>query len=58
LLAELQDLPETILVEVTDFVRFLKSQRAHERLEPALLSETSLGKDWLLPEENSAWRDL
>ena len=55
---EIDDLPRTLLQEVLDFVRFLKSKSNQERLETALLSETALGKDWLRPEEDEAWRDL
>ena len=55
---EIDDLPRTLLQEVLDFVRFLKSKSNQEKLETALLSETALGKDWLRPEEDEAWRDL
>jgi hypothetical protein len=55
---EIDDLPRTLLQEVLDFVRFLKSKSNQERLETALLSETALGKDWLRPQEDDAWRDL
>lgn len=58
LLGELQDLPEPLLAEVIDFVRFLKSRRIGERMETAVLSESSLAKDWLQLEEEDAWRDL
>ncbi len=55
---EIDDLPAPLLQEVLDFVRFLKSKAAQGRLETALLSETVLGRDWLRPEEDEAWRDL
>lgn len=55
---EIEDLPASFLQEVLDFVRFLKIKAAQERLETALLSESTLGKDWLRPEEDEAWRDL
>jgi hypothetical protein len=55
---EIQDLPVDLLQEVLDFVRFLKSQGAKERLETAILSEGVLSRDWLRPEEDEAWRDL
>jgi hypothetical protein len=58
LLAELEDAPEPLLAEVVDFVRFLKSRRAAEQFETALLSESALAADWLRPEEDDAWRDL
>jgi hypothetical protein len=40
------------------FLRFLKSVQAKEGFETALLSESALQKDWLLPEEDAAWQDL
>lgn len=55
---EIDDLPAPFLREVLDFVRFLKSKAAREAFETALLSETSLRKDWLSPEEDEAWEDL
>jgi len=55
---ELEQLPEPLLDEVLDFVRFLKGKGAKERLETALLSEPVLARDWLRPEEDEAWRDL
>jgi len=58
LIRELEDLPTAFLQEVLDFVRFLKVKATQEHLETALLSESSLRKDWLKPEEDEAWRDL
>lgn len=55
---EIDALPAPLLGEVLDFVRFLKSKATQEAFETALLSETSLRKDWLSPEEDEAWRDL
>ena len=55
---EVEELPVYLLEEVLDFIRFLKTRVAQERLETALLSETALQKDWLRPEEDEAWRDL
>jgi len=57
-MVEIEELPKPLLGEVLHFVRFLKSQAGQERMEVALLSETSLRKDWLLPEEDEAWCDL
>jgi len=54
---EIEDLPEPLLREVLDFVRFLKTKAAQDRFETALLSESAL-KDWLKPEEDEAWHDL
>jgi hypothetical protein len=55
---EIEEFPEPILEEILDFVRFLKVKGAQEKLEVTLLSEPSLQKDWLKPEEDEAWRDL
>jgi hypothetical protein len=55
---KLEEIPEPLLTEVLDFVRFLKSRVVEERFEAALLSESALRKDWLLPEEDEAWRNL
>ena len=55
---EIEHVPEPLLEEVLDFVRFLKSKRARDKREISLLSESSLKKDWLKPEEDKAWGDL
>ena len=41
-----------------DFIQFLQNKRQQEKLEITLLSESSLQKDWLKPEEEAAWQDL
>jgi hypothetical protein len=46
------------LEEVLDFVRFLKRKHVQEKLETALLSESSLKNDWMNPEEDDAWANL
>jgi len=55
---EIERVPEPLLEEVLDFVRFLKTKRAQEKLGVSIPSESSLQKDWLRPEEDKAWRDL
>ena len=55
---EMEGLPAPFVQEVLDFVRFLKVKVAQEGLETTLLSEPVLGRDWLRPEEDEAWRDL
>ena len=55
---EIERVPEPLLEEVLDFVRFLKTKRAQDKLGVSILSESSLQKDWLRPEEDKAWRDL
>ncbi len=59
ILKEIEQVPEPWLEEILRFVRFLKSQHLlEEKLEISLLSETSLQKDWLRPEEDEAWHAL
>jgi len=58
ILEDLQGIPDSLLEEVRDFVRFLKERARKERSETALLSEPSLARDWLRPEEDEAWQDL
>ncbi len=55
---ETEGLPQPMLEEVVDFVRFLKAKAVQDRLETALLSQAVLERDWLRPEEDDAWRDL
>lgn len=58
LLEEIEKLPDSLLREVYDFVEFLHSRGSAEMLELATASEPSLAGDWLLPEEDAAWRNL
>jgi len=58
LISEIEEVPEPLLAEVLDFVCFLKARIAREKRELAVMSESSLSKDWLKPEEDEAWRDL
>jgi hypothetical protein len=58
LMNEIQEAPEPLLSEVLDFVHFLKGRRLRERFETAVMSESSLGKDWLDREEDDAWQSL
>ena len=55
---EIEKAPESLVGEVLDFVQFLKAKHCPKSREPALLSEETLGKDWLRAEEDEAWRDL
>ena len=55
---EIEIIPEELAAEVLDFLQFIKSKQAHQLVETALLSESALGKDWLLPEEDEQWKDL
>jgi len=55
---EIEKIPEPLLDEVLDFVRFLTSRATRARFETAVASEPALGVDWLRPEEDAAWDDL
>jgi len=56
IIRELRRLPASLLDEVLDFVQFVHLKAVEN--ETAIASESSLGKDWLRPEEDEAWRDL
>ncbi len=55
---EIDTLPDEFAGELLDFLRFLKEKHVKEHIEATLLSESSLKKDWLLPDEDEAWQDL
>jgi hypothetical protein len=56
----LERLPDKYLNEVIEYLRFLefKSKNKTEDRSFMFLSEESLAKDWLTPEEEEAWKDL
>lgn len=58
LISEIEQVPDSYLDEVLDFVHFLKSKIIRENIDTAIVSESSLRKDWLLPEEDEAWQGL
>ena len=58
LLREMNDVPDSVLDEVADFVCFLKAIIVRDGMATAVASESSLKKDWLRPEEDEAWQDL
>jgi len=58
LMSEIEEVPESLLAEVLDFVHFLKAKISREKLDMAIMSESSLSKDWLKPEEDEAWQNL
>jgi len=58
LLSQIEQVPEPFLDEVLDFVLFLKTKVAKEKLATAIASESSLKRDWLRPEEDAAWQNL
>ncbi|OYQ63599.1 DUF2281 domain-containing protein [Pseudanabaena sp. SR411] len=55
---EIEQVPEPLLEQVLEFLLSLKSQYQQEKLEITIMSESSLAKDWLSPEEDEAWQDL
>ena len=58
LIQEIEKSPDFILQEVWDFLQFLNAKYQQETLEISLMSESSLQKDWLQPEEDEAWQNL
>lgn len=59
IIREIAQIPEPLLGEILHFIQFLKHKHfSQEKLETALLSESSLKKDWLTPEEDEAWQHL
>jgi hypothetical protein len=55
---EIEQVPEPLLEQVLEFLLSLKSQYQPDKLEITMMSESSLAKDWLSPEEDEAWQDL
>jgi hypothetical protein len=59
LLNEINRIPEPLIDEVLNFIRFSKSKiKNKKQMDTAILSTTSLKKDWLKPEEDKAWKNL
>lgn len=58
ILKEIEKIPDQYLTEILDFIRFLETKALGERMEIGIVSEASLKKDWLKPEEDEAWQDL
>ena len=57
LLKEIDDVPDSVLDEVADFVHFLKARIVRDGMATAVASESSLKKDWLRPEEDETWQE-
>ena len=55
---EIEQVPESFLGEILDFIRFLKEKNNTDQLETMIASESALKNDWMRPEEDEAWRDL
>ena len=58
ILSEIKKIPEPLLEEVLDFIKFLETKIGEQKMETAIASEKSLKKDWLRPEEDRAWQNL
>jgi hypothetical protein len=58
LINEIEETPELLLSEVLDFLHFLKLKTNRDKIDTAVMSESSLRKDWLNPEEDEAWQSL
>jgi hypothetical protein len=58
ILQETENAPDRILIEVLDYLQYLKLKHQQGMMETALLSESILQEDWLKPEEEAAWQDL
>jgi hypothetical protein len=58
LLKTIEEAPDPMVDEVLRFVETLRRKDFDEIAETALASEYVLGRDWLLPEEDEAWKDL
>ncbi len=56
---EIKQLPDNLVLEALDFIKFLKLKNNLKNIpETMLLSEKNLSKDWLKPEEDEAWKNL
>ena len=55
---ETENTPDRILIEVLDYLQYLKVKHQQGMMETALLSEAILAEDWLKAEEEAAWQDL
>ena len=58
LFKQIHNLPEHLKDELLDYIQYLKSKATKEKYTLPLMSESSLQKDWLKPEEDEAWKDL
>ena len=56
IIEKLKELPLSYRQEVIDFIDYLHLKMTKK--ETLYLSEKALSKEWLLPEEDEAWKDL
>ena len=57
-LDEIEQLPDSLLADVLQYIQGLKATTSREALETAQASEQVLAKDWLRDEEDEAWQNL
>jgi hypothetical protein len=55
---ELEQTPESVILEVYHYLKFLKSRLPEEKFEGLLTSESALAQEWSTPEEDAAWANL
>ena len=58
IMKEIEGISDSPLGEILDFIRFLKAKKGKGVMEAVIMSESSLKKDWLRPEEDKVWQDL
>ena len=63
LVKEIKSLPPVLITEIADYVGYIKKRhninvKGLAGQEITLASEQSLAKDWMKPEEDTAWQDL
>ncbi len=58
IIEELKGIPDEFANEILDFIKFLKVRKNSDEIKTHLASSSALGKDWLNPEEDEAWKDL
>ncbi len=58
IITELNNFPEKLMDEVLDYINYLKGKLIKQDIKTAIMSESSLKKDWLRPEEDKVWEDL
>ncbi len=56
----LEQLPDKYINEILEYLHFLEFKNKNENadISSMLLSENSLAKEWLTPEEDKAWEHL
>ena len=58
IIEELDKFPDKLVDEIFDYVKYLKEKLITENTETAIMSESSLKKDWFRLEEDEAWQNL